>query len=254
MVRGLYLAACGMIAGTRQQDVIAQNLANVDTPGYKKDVALVGSFAREMALRAEDRWAGRPSATVPIGTLGSGAFVWDVTFDASPGPMVETGGALDLAIEGDGYFVVAAAQGEAYTRNGSFTLNSDNELTTVDGLPVLGEAGPVRVPPGARIDIRADGTVAADGRPCGRLRIVRFERPSELRKVGSSLLEAPAGAARAAASAVVRQGSLEMSNVSVVGEMVRMIAGMRAYEACQKVVWFLDETLDKAVNDVGRAG
>ncbi|MEW6228875.1 MAG: flagellar basal-body rod protein FlgF [Bacillota bacterium] len=252
MVRGIYVAASGMVAGMLQQDVIAQNLANVDTPGYKKDVALMGSFAHEMAVRVEDRGARRLGSAVPIGLLGSGAFVRGVGFDPREGPMIETGGTFDLAIQGDAYFVVATPEGEAYTRNGAFALNAKGELTTASGMPVLGEGGVITVPSGARADVRADGVVVANGKPRGRLRIVCFEDPSRLRKVGGGLFAADAGTARPAASAAIRQGFLEMSNVNAVTEMVQMIAGMRAYETCQKVIWYLDETLDKAVNGVGR--
>lgn len=252
MVRGIYVAASGMVAGMLQQDAIAQNLANVDTPGYKKDIPLMGSFAHEMAMRVEDRGARRLESAIPIGLLGSGAFVRGVGFDPHEGPMIETGATFDLAIQGNGYFVVATPEGEAYTRNGAFTLNAKGELTTADGMLVLGEGGTITVPSGTRVDVQGNGAVVVDGKPCGRLRIVCFEDPSGLRKVGGGLFAADAGTAKPAASAAIRQGFLEMSNVNAVTEMVRMIAGMRAYEACQKVIWFLDQTLDKAVNDVGR--
>ncbi len=255
MVRGIYAAASGMVAGMAHQDAIAGNLANVDTPGYKRDFALIGSFPHELALRVEARGGQRPAARVPIGRLGSGAFVTGVGFDADEGPMIETQNPLDMAIQGDGYFVVSTPQGEAYTRNGAFTLNAQGQIATAGGMPVLGEGGPVRLPSGAKAEILADGSVLADGRFCGRLRVVCFDDPSQLRKVGAGLFANVAGTAMPAMPAMrasVRQGFLEMSNVSAVAEMVRMIAGMRAYEACQRVIWFLDQTLDKAVNDVGR--
>jgi len=263
LVRGLYAAASGMVAGLLQQDVIAQNLANVDTPGYKKDIALVGAFADELAVRVESRAPWRLARTVPIGGLGPGVYVRGTGFDPSEGPFIETGAPLDLAIQGDGYFVVETPQGEAYTRNGSFTLNSRGELVTMDGMPVLGESGPITLPSSpsgadgrASVEVRGDGRVTADGRLVGRLRIVAFDDPSSLAKAGGSLFVAASGATArpvgAADGTVVRQGFLEMSNVSVVTEMVQMIAGMRAYETCQRVVWFLDGTLDKSINDVGR--
>ncbi|MGE5584871.1 MAG: flagellar basal-body rod protein FlgF [Bacillota bacterium] len=262
MVRGLYAAASGMAAGMLRQDVIAQNLANVDTPGYKKDVALIGSFGDEMAVRVEGmedaggRGAWRLARTVPLGTLGSGAYVVATGFDRSGGPIVETGAPLDLAIQGDGYFVVQTPDGvEAYTRNGSFTLNSRGELVTSDGMRILGETGPVVVPSGSEVEVRGDGRMTVDGRAVARLRVVTFDDPSALRKTGGGLFEAPPGVARpvgAAGNVLVRQGFLEMSNVTAVTEMVQMIAGMRAYETCQRVIWFLDQTLDKSINDVGR--
>ncbi len=241
-----------MVAGMIRQDVIAQNLANVDTPGYKKDVALVGSFADEMAVRVENQGRWRLARSVPIGSLGSGAYVRGTGFDRSEGPIIETGALLDLAIRGEGYFVVQTPEGEAYTRSGSFTLNSRGELVTMDGMQVLGEAGPIVIPSGGTVEVHGDGRVTAGGQALGRLRLVAFDDPFSLRKMGAGLFAAPAGAAHAAQATVVRQGFLEMSNVTAVTEMVQMIAGMRAYETCQRVIWFLDQTLDKAINDVGR--
>lgn len=252
-----------MVAGMLQQDVIAQNLANVDTPGYKKDVALVGAFADELAVRVESRAPWRLARTVPIGGLGSGAYVRGTGFDPSEGAFIETGAPLDLAIQGGGYFVVETPEGEAYTRNGSFTLNSEGELVTMDGMPVLGESGPIVIPPrpsgaGGRagVEVRGDGRVTVDGRLVGKLRVVAFDDPSSLTKTGGGLFVAARGAVARPLGApdgtLVRQGFLEMSNVSAVKEMVQMIAGMRAYETCQRVVWFLDQTLDKSINDVGR--
>ncbi|MGE5587939.1 MAG: flagellar basal-body rod protein FlgF [Clostridia bacterium] len=255
MVRGLYAAASGMVAGMLQQDVIAHNLANVDTPGYKKDVALVGAFADDMAVRVESQGAWRSARTVPLGWVGSGSYVRGTGFDRSEGPIVETGAPLDLAIEGDGYFVVEVPEGEAYTRNGSFTLNARGELVTEDGTPVLGESGRIVIPAGGKVEVRGDGRIAVDGQVVARLRLVAFDAGSLPGKAGGDVFVAPPGTARSVGAGdgtVVRQGFLEMSNVTAVTEMVQMIAGMRAYEACQRVVWFLDQTLDKSINDVGR--
>jgi flagellar basal-body rod protein FlgG len=244
-----------MVAGMLQQDVIAQNLANIDTPGYKRDVALVGSFGREMAVRVERQVAGQLARSVPLGWVGFGSHVRGTGFDKSDGPIVETGAPLDLAIQGDGYFVVERAEGAAYTRSGSFTLNAEGELVTQQGAPVLGESGRIVIPSGANVEVRGDGSVVVDGKMVARLRLVSFDYGFTPEKAGQDVFVAPRGMARsieAGDGTVVRQGFLEMSNVSAVKELVQMIAGMRAYEACQRVVWFLDQTLDKSINDVGR--
>ncbi len=237
MVHSLYAATSGMVAGLLGHDVIAGNLANVDTPGYKRDIAITGSFRQEMVRRLGTYGHGNVVSTNPIGSLGYGAYVDSVGSDHSQGPLIETEGALDLAIEGDGYFLIRDSSGDSYTRNGAFQLSPSGTLTTMSDMPVMGMSGPVVIPPEAgKVEISLDGTVLVDGAVHDKLRIVSLSNPS----------------LAAAESFTVRQGFLEMSNVDSISEMVRMISGMRTYEACQKMIWAIDQTLDKTVNDVGR--
>lgn len=253
MVHSLYAATSGMVAGLLGHDVIASNLSNVNTPGYKRDVAITGSFQKEMVTcLARGKYGDRVSAT-PIGSLGYGAYLHSIGGDHSQGPLIETQGSLDLAIEGDGYFVVGGPSGDLCTRNGAFQLSSSGTLTTISGMPLMGVSGPIEIPPDAgKIDILQDGAILVDGSEHDRLRIVSLDNPSLAEKLGSGLFRIPPGAARQAQSFTVRQGFLEMSNVDAISEMVRMISGMRTYEACQKMIWAIDQTLDKSVNDVGR--
>lgn len=255
MVHSLYAATSGMVAELIGHDVIAGNLANVDTPGYKRDIAITGSFQQEMVRSIARSGRGGQVEAAPVGVLGYGSYVHSIGSDHSQGPLIETQGTLDLGIEGEGCFVVRSPSGDLLTRSGAFKLQPSGMVTTMSGMPLLGMSGPVTIPPdAAKIEILKDGAVFVDGAAYDRLRIVSCDNPSLVRKAGDGLFRIPEGSARQAASDsfVVRQGFLEMSNVNSISEMVRMIAGMRTYEACQKMIWAIDQTLDKTVNDVGR--
>ncbi|SDE99423.1 flagellar basal-body rod protein FlgF [Sporolituus thermophilus] len=246
MIRGIYTAASGMLAEAVRTDVTANNLANANTAGYKKDVALSHDFAGILISRINDG----PGAPV-IGTLGLGAVVDNVATIHTTGMMRPTGNALDLAIDGPGFFVVVTPAGPRYTRNGAFTKNAGGELVTQAGYRVMGQAGPVWLGDGAKVAIDADGRIFVDEVEVDRLQVVDFPDRRALVKEGDSLFAAP-GAAPQAGTGQVRQGMLELANVNVVAEMVTLIAGYRAYEINAKLVQTHDQLLDKAVNDVAR--
>ena len=244
-----------MIAGLQKHDVIAGNLANVDTPGFKRDIPITGSFKQEMVKRLKGSEKTGQISSVEIGGLGYGSYVHNVGSDYSQGPSIETQGGLDLAIEGEGFFAVDSPSGELYTRSGAFQLSQSGTLTTVNNMPVLGTEGPVTIPQGTgKVEILADGTILLDGVSHDRLKIISCDDPSLIRKLGNGLFKIPSENVREPRldSFNIRQGFLEMSNVNSISEMVRMISGMRTYEACQKMVWAIDQTLDKTINDVGR--
>jgi flagellar basal-body rod protein FlgG len=172
--------------------------------------------------------------------------------DHSQGSLERTGRDLDLAIDGDGFFVVDTPQGEAYTRNGSFTISPEGLLVDSRGNPVLSDAGELYLA-GGEVSVSADGEVSVAGEPVGKLRLVDFPKPYQLTKTAGALLSAsdqvipePAGLA------TVRQGYLERSNVDVLREMVEMIASYRAFETGQRMIQIQDESLAKATNDLGR--
>lgn len=257
MIRGLYTAASGMLAEARRNDVIANNLANVDTTGFKKDTTVIRSFEEMLLRRFNDPVElppkGRRVDLRPIiGPLGVGAGVDDIATDFVAGPQAFTQNPLDLALEGDGFFTVLTPRGERYTRNGAFYLNGEGVLVTSEGYPVLGENGLITLREGeATID--RSGQISLGGAPVDRLRIVEFADLRGLRKEGDSLWVATpiAGPPMQSADAVVKQGYREKSNVNVIREMVEMIAAVRAYEANQKAVQAHDELMAKAVNQVG---
>ena len=246
MLRGLYIAASGMLNEERRLDVIANNIANADTTGFKRAVP-VAEAAFSLVLR---RVGDGPAAPV-IGELGVGGPLTAAVPAMVQGGLRATGRALDLALVGEGFFVVQTSAGVRYTRDGSFSLDREGYLVTADGHRVLGTAGPIRVGSG-QVAVTADGEVLVDGRAAGRLRLAAFPAEIRLAREGDNRFRAPEGSVERQAQATVRSGYLELSNVQPVREMVDMIAVMRAYEASQRAVRAHDETLGQAVNEIAR--
>jgi flagellar basal-body rod protein FlgF len=252
MFKGLSIAASGMLAEMDKQTLIANNLANVDTTGYKKDVVASQSFPSLLMYMVE---GGSGSGyelenRQPIGLLGTGVEVAEATIDLGQGPLKQTENELDFALMGDGFFVLSTPGGERYTRNGSFTLDAQGQLVSQQGYPVLGQGGAIRIG-GGEVQVDGSGNILVDGQRVNAFKLVAFAQPEDLQKVGQNLFAA-SGAGSAAIDVQVKQGYLESSNVNAVQEMVEMIAALRAYEANQRIVRSEDQMLDKAVNEVGR--
>jgi flagellar basal-body rod protein FlgG len=262
-------------------DSVANNLANVDVDGYKKDVAALKAFPELLLRRTDDDGVyrhpfGSGDAAPIIGKLGTGVELNELYTDFEQGSMKETQSDFDLALDGKGFFSVATPWGERYTRNGSFQLGKEGYLETKEGYPVLGEKGPVRVKANnfqvdkdGRIWINAayaddedlmisrenntwEETVLLD-----TLKLVDFDIDRYLQKQGSSLYResetsGPAELIEAGRRPRVVQGFTEASNVEPVTEMVRMIEINRAYEANQKVVQSEDTMLGTLINQVAR--
>ena len=216
------VALSRQVALARELDVVANNIANLNTTGYKADGSLFEEYLNS---------AGQSG--------GSVSFVQDrgVWHDMSQGPIERTGNSLDVAVDGKGFLVVQTPGGERYTRNGSMQLNATGQLVTSDGNPVLGEGGPIALQPNDRqISISRDGTVSVrEGNSKvdsvrGKLRLVTFDNPQQLQKDGSSTFNAASGTQpQATTTAAVVQGAVEKSNVRGVAEMSRMIAITRSY-------------------------
>ncbi|BCV24128.1 flagellar hook-basal body protein [Gelria sp. Kuro-4] len=240
MLRGLYSSAAGMVAQQVRLDVLANNLANAATAGYRADTAVTAALPDLFLYRFNDALAAFPGAPAggpaPVGFLGTGAAVAQVATLQRPGPYRETGNPHDFALRGPGYFVVNTPQGLRYTRNGAFEVNQNGELVTGEGDPVLTRAGAV-----ARAD---DPNLAAN------LAVVDAPPGVVLTKVGDSLYAAPQALPPAAAPVV--QGGLEGANVEPVEAMVELISAMRTYEAGQKAIQTQDQTLDKLLNEVAK--
>lgn len=246
MIRGLYAGASGMVAEAIRTDVIANNLANANTAGFKKDVAVNKEFASILITRINDG-----AAPASIGSAGSGVMIDEVATNQSGGLMRTTGNDFDMAIGGKGFFTVETPQGVRYTRNGTFAKNMQGELITQDGYRVLGQNGPIRIK-GGKMVVSDDGRVLVDNSPVGKLRLVEFDNEKQLTKEGASLFAVAAGQNGKPATGGVRQGMLEMSNVNVIGEMVNLISSYRTYEINGKVVQSHDQLMGKAANEVGR--
>jgi len=226
MDRGLYIAASGMLSEQIRQDQIANDLANASTPGYKADRTSQNTFG--------DLLLANSATGAVVGSQSTAVQVGRIVTDFTAAPSRETGEPLDFAVSGDGFFGVQTANGVRYTRNGQFALDPQNRVVTALGDPVLDSAG--------RPITATDGLV--DPR---RLGLFNLTNP---RKEGNSLI---AGTAAGAATGAVRSGALEASNADAARSMVDMIASMRAFEAGQKVIQTIDESLRKAVNQVGSA-
>jgi flagellar basal-body rod protein FlgF/flagellar basal-body rod protein FlgG len=212
----------------RQMDVVANNVANVNTSGFKADRSLFEEFLNSRAH--EDNFIGRDRRVSYVQDRG--------TFkDFSQGPVEQTKNPLDVAIEGNGFLVVQTPAGERYTRDGGLQINNLGQLVNVSGYPVLGASGPIVIQQTDKeVTIAADGNVTVvEGSNRidsvrGKLRIVNFEDAQKLVKEGSNLYSAGAGtAARPDAVSRVRQGFIEKSNVNSVAEMSRMIEVTRTY-------------------------
>jgi flagellar basal-body rod protein FlgF len=239
MIRGLYVAAEGMAARQKAQDVLAMNLANVNTTGFKADRPVF-----ETALQRTLYCVERTGAT-PIGTLSAGALLTTTYTDLQPGPLMRTGNPLDVAIEGEGYFAVQTPAGIRYTRNGAFSLNAEGILSTREGFAVLGTQGVIRLPRSATLEIGEDGSLRIDGKVVDRLQIVQ----GTMRKDTNGWL---VGNATPVATPRLITGMLEGANVNIVREMVEMIEYLRAYETHQRAIQAQDETLGRAINEIAR--
>jgi len=252
MFKGLSIAASGMLAEMEKQTLIANNLANVDTAGYKKDVAASQSFPSLLMYAVEGGSGGGHTLEnrQPIGLLGTGVEVAETSVDLGQGALKQTENELDFALMGDGFFVLSTPGGERYTRNGSFTLDAQGRLVNQQGYPVQGEGGAIEIG-GGEIQVDGSGNIIVDGQVVDSFKLVSFSGPEVLQKVGQNLFSATASGS-SASGVQVKQGYLEASNVNAVQEMVEMIVALRAYEANQRIVKSEDQMLDKAVNDVGR--
>jgi flagellar basal body rod protein FlgG len=248
MVSGLTTSAQAMDAQAERLAVLANNLANVGAVGFKAEHT---SFFQ---LLPSPRAAGSVSPSDPAAPLLARATM-RTGIDFSPGPLRETGNPLDVALEDSGaFFVVGSADAPRLTRGGAFTRNRDGDLAMPDGTPVL-DAGrrPIRLPAQGALRIDATGAILADGAPLGQLLIVAPPDPARLTPQGNTRFLAPGDLAlEPAAGARVIPGTLEQSNMNPVLGMVEMIDALRIYEAAQKAARAADETLGRAINDVGR--
>jgi flagellar basal-body rod protein FlgG len=225
MERGLYIAASGMLAEQARQDLIAHDLANASTHGYKPDRVASKSFGE---ILLHDTSSGST-----IGALGLGTQIDKQVTDMSAGPLRETGEPLDFAVQGDGFFAVKTPAGVRYTRDGQFSASARGTLVNAAGDDVLG-------PGGAPIRIGAGGTV-----PASAVGVTALTNP---RRQGDTLFTGTAGTA---ATGTVRQSTLESSAVDPVHTMVDMLGSLRAFESGQRVITTIDTTLQKAANQVG---
>jgi flagellar basal-body rod protein FlgG len=235
MYKGMYIALSGAVLKQKHMDLFAQNIANVNTNGYKKERI---SF-REYLIPADNA-----SGVVEDGRTMTQLSA-QVT-DFSNGPILSTSNPLDLAISGDGFF---ALENNRYTRNGNFKISNDGYLATQGNIKILGDGGPISIE-GNRIGISSSGEVFADDISVGNIKVVDFEDRSKLKKMDGGLFYSEESGQEIDAN--ISQGYLESSNVEVIREMVQMVTSMREFESYQKMIHAFDEAASKTINEMGK--
>ena len=256
MVKGLYTAYTGMLNQQNKVDVIANNLANAATTGFKKEGSTSEAFDAVLAYKIKDQTPALRRKK--NGTKNLGVKIGENYVDYSQGAFETTNNTYDLALSGKGFFCVEFTNksGETstkYTRDGSFTLNVDGYLVTKDGDYVLDEEGKhIKLDPLSDARIDENGTIFQNDQRVTTIGLEDFEDYNYLEHYGENYYQPVEGATMTEASAKVFEGYLEASNVQVVSEMVELISATRNYESNQKVIQTIDETLDKAVNQLGK--
>lgn len=235
-----YVALTRQSGLARELQTVANNIANLSTTGYKREGVVFAEMVE--ALPAEGGSVAMTAARARF-------------TDPLQGPLTQTNGRLDFAIEGDGFFTVLTPAGERLTRAGAFTRSGDGTLVNMDGHPLLDEGGgPILIPFEAEtISLAADGTLSADGGPIARIGLVTAEDPTQVFRESGTLFRAEGGLAPVEDPRVV-QGFLEQSNVNPVEEIARMIEVQRAYEFGQKLLDREDDRIRLTVRTIGQAG
>lgn len=265
MQRGIYSACSAMLVQTTYLDVIANNLANADSAGFRKRIAVSQSFPDMLMDRiekvsedGETKLMTTPpfvmnfKGKVPIGTLSFANVMSTTYMPEGKGPYVVTDNPLDAAIDGDGFFALQDDEGNIrYTRQGNFQKSSDGNIVTQSGLRLMSGGAPVNIGEATDFRFTENGNIMSNGELVGAVDIVTFENPSYLQQVGSTTLLAStpaAGVPTPRENIIIRPGVLEKSNVNVVEEMTRMIEVQRAYEAASKALMTDDDTAGKMLS------
>ena len=233
------------MAANRSMEVIANNLANLSTPAFKRESM---QFEKYIVPVQASEGEGGVNGTVDV------AFVKDngVVRDTSEGEIEPTGSPFDMAIAGNGYFVVQSQGGDRYTRNGHFSLDDKGQIVTGSGDPVQGDGGLLTVTPqDGDIRVGADGTVSGAQGQIGKLKLVSFANERNLKKTGAGLYSSN-DSPTAATGATVHQGMIEKSNVSPVLELTRMIDVMRSYQASSDLVQTNQDLLKETIEKLGQ--
>ena len=269
MHRGIYEAASGMLVQETHLDVITNNLANVDTPGYKRRISATADFSalldriEKVSEDGETKLTSVLPADMPfkgrqvIGSVALAAIFSEDVMDTFPGVLKTTESPLDVAIDGQGFFALADENGNTfYTREGNFVLDNNGNIVNPNGLMLQGEGGAINIGNNARdITINHTGQVIINGNEVvGRLAVFNFENPTYLKHEGKNLLTPTeqSGEAEAVEGFKVWSGALEMSNVEVVTEMVRMIEAQRIYEGASKALMTHDENTSRMITSFSR--
>jgi flagellar basal-body rod protein FlgG len=235
MSKGIYIALSGAILKQKHMDIFAQNIANAATTGYKKERMSFKNIMIPVDNKQNPVTDGRSMTEIS-----------SIITDFSSGTLLRTSNPLDLAINGEGFFVL---DGDRYTRNGNFKISRDGYLATQGDIKVLGSGGPISVQ-GSKIDINTSGEVYVDDIAVGTIKTVEFPDKSNLKKLDGGVFTT--NETGEAAETYISQGYLETSNVEVVKEMVHMLTSLREFEAYQKMIQAFDEASGKTIDQMGR--
>ncbi|UCF86176.1 MAG: flagellar basal-body rod protein FlgF [Desulfobacteraceae bacterium] len=257
MSEAIYTATSGALAYQMRLEVLSNNLSNINTVGFKQDrtvfrTYLPGSQKPITETLQTPPTSEAPGTLAPCQTSNSLVAFEGTRTDFSPGQLRHTGNALDLAIDGNGFFCIQTQEGVQYTRKGNFTINREGILITPEGFPVLGEGGEIKID-GQDYLVDEEGNISVDGIQIDTFKIVNFTDPQNVKKVGNTLF-APAGSSfteEKAEQFKVSQGFIELSNVDAIKVMTEMIEVLRGFESYKKVIQSIDEVTSKAIDKVG---
>jgi len=254
MNRGIYHILSGALAHERRMQVFSNNMANVNTAGFKQDEQAFKAIfpPRHPSISALGTDAGLAQRIMasPLGGTER-AFVapyrTKTTFES--GRIRLTGNPLDVAIQGNGFFEVSTPQGLRYSRNGMFSLDNQRRLVTSLGYPVMGTKGEIKIPAG-KLEITPQGNIKVDDKPIATIKLMEFPEDEMPQKFSEGLFVSDKGTL--SKTSLVQVGHIEESNVNAIGEMVKLIQGMRGYESAQKLIQTLDRMAETAIQEVGR--
>lgn len=243
MNSGLYAACAGLVAQTQALELAANNLANLNTSGYK---AQQPNFRSLLAVSSNTAQSNPLAQAVNNFGVLEGSHT-----DTQQGNLEHTGNDLDFALQGDGWFAVQTKTGHLYTRSGNFHVDSSGHLVTADGNAVLGSQGALTIPPG-KLSVSASGTISVDGALAGQLQVVSFAPGTAITPLGNSYCSAPAGGERPGTAKVV-QGALEDSNVNAMEATVGLVALQRRADMLQQALTAFHSNFNRiAAQDLGK--
>lgn len=243
MSGSIYKSGAGAILQQMRLEVYSNNLANVNTSGFKADQPVFRFDQAEVQAEAAPDVARLSPYALPLEYV--------TNFDC--GPITTTGNPLDVAIVGNGFFEVQTPDGLQYTRNGHLSINAEGVLSTTEGWPIMGQGGEITIE-GSRVGIDESGEISVDGDVVGALKVTHFSDPTKLRKNGNTMfkpVDANVGQIDPGEYRI-NQGAVETSNVDAIRTMTEIIETLRVFESYQKVIQATDNATAKTVNEVGR--
>lgn len=239
MDSGFYAACTALMARSQALDLVANNLANTSTPGYRAQHNIFRSLLAGSSSRLS---SGLNQAVNDYGVLGGSQL------DTTQGNLEHTGNDLDFAIQGPGFFVVQSDKGRFYTRNGNFQVSPQGQLTTSQGDPVMGENGVINIV-GGPVTVSPDGTISVNGAVAGKIKLVEFPAGTPLESVGATYSTAPDHSETAATHSAMAQGTLESSNVNPVESAVELVAVQRYAEMMQRALGLFHSEFNRIATD-----